>query len=64
MPQAGTRLGLYEVTALIGSGGMGEVSVRFRAPSRTRSDSIGAGGMGEVYRARGDRRAGKCPAPS
>ncbi len=30
----GTRLGSYEVTALIGSGGMGEVSVRFRAPSK------------------------------
>ena len=25
---------------------------------------IGQRGMGEVYRARGDRRAGKCPAPS
>ncbi len=35
----GDRLGHYDVTALIGQGGMGEVSVRFRVPSRTRSDS-------------------------
>ena len=35
----GTTLGPYEIRSRLGAGGMGEVSVRFRAPSRTRSDS-------------------------
>ena len=41
MPLNGSRLAHYDVTALIGEGGMGQVY-----------QAIGEGGMGEVYRAR------------